>query len=277
MKNYKEILREVGIKNPTVEDWLWLNFKGIKENSELKKFVAPFPPLDLIHNVSGLDNELDFASHGVDIYRALDQASSVPWDNFNKVLDFGSGCGRVARMFKGHNMELNCVDIDSRHIEWIKNNLSYVTSKVNMVNEPLPYDDDMFDCIYSISVLTHVNENYQDFLLNELSRISKPEAYLFLTVHGKRALERALSEKAVFKMLEVENSLFNIAKEEFCKGKHAFILQQQGHLTSERYQYGITFIPESYIYSNWSKWFNIIKVCHGAIHDFQDIVVLKKK
>ena len=83
-------------------------------------------------------------------------------------------------------------------------------------------------------------------------------------------------------MLDIRDDLFEDAWRKFAQGHHAFILQQ-GHLTtqggeknkavSEPFEYGITFIPESYIKNHWSQYFNIIEICDG-IHDFQDIVVL---
>jgi hypothetical protein len=46
-------------------------------------------------------------------------------------------------------------------------------------------------------------------------------------------------------------------------------------LTSKDYQHEITFIPEDYIRSNWSKWFEVVEIFCGVIYDFQDVVVLK--
>ena len=61
-----------------IEDWIWLNRVGCFESVDLIEYVAAFPPSSLISNVSGLDNEKDFASHGCDIYQALSEASPVP-------------------------------------------------------------------------------------------------------------------------------------------------------------------------------------------------------
>jgi len=96
-------------------------------------------------------------------------------------------------------------------------------------------------------------------------------------------------------MLWVDQQLFDKACAEFEQNRHAFILQQ-GHLTTvgsdcadrllqrtvktvieEPYQYGITFIPEPYIFTHWAKWFHVVEIRRGAIHDFQDIVVLRPR
>ena len=43
-----------------------------------RRFVGPFPPRNLVQNVSGLTSEADFASQGADLYLALSKASPKP-------------------------------------------------------------------------------------------------------------------------------------------------------------------------------------------------------
>lgn len=224
-----------------VDDWVWLNRIGAFQYSSLRRYVSPFPPPELMQNVSGLINEKDFASHGADFYIALSQASSIPLSQYESVLDFGCGCGRLARLFKGHPGEVHGCDIDYRHIEWVRQNLTFMNAE--------------------------------------------------LTVHGEQALTRAISEPSIREMLWMEEDHFQRARREFAHGKHAFILQR-GHLTTidseksasqnnaiieEPFEYGITFIPESYIKDHWGRWFDVVDYRHGALHSFQDIVVLRPK
>ena len=144
---------------------------------------------------------------------------------------------------------------------------------------------------------THLNELSQDLFLADLHRVSRSGARLFLTVHGSRALERALAEEGVQTLISVNEKLFKQARTHFQEGKHAFILQQN-YLTTLRWrlknllmrlaekpnnplqkllEYGITFTPESYIRSHWTRWLEIQDFQLAAIHDFQDIVVLSPK
>jgi len=286
-----------------VEDWIWLNRTGVFENPGLREFVSPFPPVELMQNVSGLEIEHDFASHGADLFLALSQASPIALTEYKKLLDFGCGCGRLARMFKNCPHELFGCDVDARHVDWIDKNLKYMKAVHSSVRPPLPYQDNSFDGIISVSVFTHLNETSQDEFLMELYRVSQPGARLFLTVHGDRALQRALTEHTIREMIWVDEELFQKARKNFAQDKHAFILQQ-GHLTTtakketaksflrrfmkrwrpqsansrlqvrEPFEYGIAFLSENYIRSHWSRWFEIQDFRHGAIHDFQDIIVL---
>ena len=92
----------------------------------------------------------------------------------------------------------------------------------------------------------------------------------------------------------MDDTLFGQVEKIFFKNKYGFILQQ-GHLTvnvswsyklkklfgmdvaDQPFEYGISFISEKYIHKHWSRWFDIIVIHPGVIHDFQDIVVLTPK
>ena len=193
---------ELGCRLPR-EEWLWLNGVGIFEDPGLRKYVAPFPPPELMQNVSGLSNESDFAAHGNDIFTALEVASPRRLAEFARILDFGCGCGRLARMFKGHPHQVFGCDIDERHVRFVNQSFDHMTAKLSQTHPPLPYPNDYFDAIISISVFTHLNERSQDEFLADLHRVSAPGAFLFLTTHGGRALQRALEEDAIWKLIAV--------------------------------------------------------------------------
>ena len=283
----------LGCKMP-LQEWIDLNRTEVFADPSLRQFVGPFPPRNLMQNVSGLTSEADFGSHGADLYLALSKASPKPLTDFESILDFGCGCGRLARMFKGHPHRVSGCDIDRRHIDWMRSAIDYVDARVSPVYPPLPYDDSEFDAIISISIFTHLAEKSQDEFLADLRRVSMPRSHLLLTVHGERALERAVREPAIRRMIEVPDDLFEAAQQSFRAGQYSFILQQ-GHLTtvgpdgqlreadanlqviSEPFEYGITFLPESYVRSHWNRWFQIVDYRHGAIHDFQDIVVMRPR
>lgn len=258
------------------EAWARLNRDGARPDSQLRNFVAAFPPEYLMQNVSGLVSESDFASHGADFWLALSKLSPKPLSSYDSLLDFGCGCGRLGRMFKGHPGAVHGCDIDHRHVDWVHENLPFYVTQLTKPDAPLPYEDDKFDLIVSISIFTHLTEYSQDLLLAELHRISSKNGLLMLTIHGERATERAISEPQIWDMISVDQGLFKQAKAKFDKGEHAFILQG-GHLTNADFEYGITFIPRSYISSRWGKWFHLENHASGAIHDFQDVIVLRPK
>jgi SAM-dependent methyltransferase len=257
-------------------DWIVFNRDLAFYSPQALALVAPFPPTELMQNVSGLTVPKDFAAHGCDILEALTIASPTPINELTNILDFGVGVGRLARMFKGFRGKYTGIDVDARHVEWVSSALDYVTGIVTKPKQALPLTDKYFDCIISISVFTHMNEHDQFFYLKELARVAQAGSSLFLTVHGERALQRAETESQIFQMLSVKRSEITETRHHFLSEGFNFILQQ-GHLTSSNYDYGITFISENYIEREWSKYFDVVQIFSGAIHDFQDIVLLKAR
>ena len=281
----------LGCRMPLAQ-WVQLNRVDVFNNPSLLAHVSPFPPRDLMQNVSGLVSDRDFASHGADFFIALSEASPKPLSEYRSILDFGCGCGRLSRFFKGHSGRVCGCDIDHRHVDWIGQSLNFVDAKLSSVHPPIPYRDDEFEAVISISIFTHLNERSQDEFLAELTRVTAPDGYLFLTVHGERALQRARSEPTIRSMIDVPDDAFAKAQADFAAGQHGFILQH-GHLTTteqtpadrngkeklvdDGFEYGITFVPEKYVRDHWSRWFDIVDYRTGALHDFQDLVVLRPR
>lgn len=235
--------------------------------------MAPFPPAELMQNTTGLDQNEAFADQGAHFLRILSDASPQPLGTYDAVLDFGIGVGRLARMFKGFSGRYTGVDVDARHVAWVASALDYVEAIATSPHAALPLEDGRFDCIISISVFTHLSEADHLFYLSELARVSRPGATVMLTVHGERALERANTDELIFDLLEIPEPEVEAVREVFPDPGFRFVLQN-GHLTSDEYEYGISFIGRTYIERTWSRYFDVVDVLPGAIHDFQDVVVL---
>ncbi|MCB4769833.1 class I SAM-dependent methyltransferase [Ancylobacter sp. Lp-2] len=259
--------------NGDLEEWLQSNLATQTPADRAR--LAPFPPAELMHNTSGLMSEQDFARHGIDLVRALAKASPRPPAQFGDLLDFGVGVGRLARLFHGYDHRYVGVDIDRRHVNWIGSSLRHVEAYHTQPAAPLPLADQSFDTVVSISVFSHLCEADQLIHLADLSRLTRPGGYLFLSVHGQRALTRALTETKIVDMLSIPTWDIERARRVFEYGSGYSFVVQAGHLTTDEHPYGITFISERYIRSVWSRWFEVVDVASGAIHDFQDIVVLK--
>ncbi|MBL8629140.1 MAG: class I SAM-dependent methyltransferase [Rhodospirillaceae bacterium] len=257
--------------------WLEFNRSTAFESADHLALVAPFPPYDRMLITTGLSEPRDFASHGYDILKALSAASPQPLASFHDVLDFGVGAGRLARMFKGFRGRYTGIDVDGRNVAWVASALNYVKAIHTKPRKSLPFADGQFDLVISVSVFSHMSEKDHLFYLNEMARIAKPGAVIMLTTHGERALHRAQTEPAVFKMLQVSEGAVKKAHTELSQGGFRFIRQWRGHLNSLFYAYGITFISSAYIHRVWAKFFDVLDICSGAIHDFQDVVVLRKR
>ena len=239
---------------------------------------AAFPPGPLMQRVSGLTDHKDFAQHGRDIYSALESSDPAPLHGFKSILDFGVGCGRLARMFHDFGGAYTGVDVDGELVEWVNQALPWVKAVTSVAGKPLPFPDASFDCVMSVSVFTHMNETDSKFYLKELRRVTRPGAMLLLTVHGIRSIERALAEPRVLQMLAIPQSsvieadlVLKDANRGFC------FVPQASHLATASYDYGETFVSERYIEREWSAFFDVTRVVRGAIHDFQDVAVVRRQ
>lgn len=257
--------------------WLEFNRTGAFQSDAALSLAAPFPPLDRMHVTTGLTEPRDFASHGYDLLKALSDASPKPLATFEDILDFGVGAGRLARMFKGYRGRYTGVDVDRQNILWVAETLPWVSAIHTRPRRPLPFPEGRFDAVISISVFSHMNEKDQFFYLGELARIVRPGAIVMLSIHGERALARAETEEKIFKMLQVPPEALVKTRRKLSEGGFRFIRHWWGHLTTLFYAYGQTFISRAYIEREWKKYFDVLDIRSGAIHDFQDIVVLKAR
>jgi SAM-dependent methyltransferase len=148
----------------------------------------PVPPAQLRVRVGPAHADLDtFLSTGERHARLIDELletqGSTP-EASAPILDFGCGCGRVARYWQGRDLGLHGCDVNERMIEWCRRNLAG-TYEVNALDPPLPYPDDTFGMAYAFSVFTHLPEALQQRWLGEFRRVLRPGGYLLFSTLGE--------------------------------------------------------------------------------------------
>ncbi len=153
---------------------------------------GPVPPALMRFRVSELLSVDEFDRIGSGCARLICEyldKKGVDLSKPARILDFGCGCGRIAKwIIRGHrNLEFHGVDVDAAAIEWCSNNLHPGRFHATGPVPPLPFPRAHFDAIYCLSVFTHLNEEMQDLWLGELSRALKPTGLLLLTVHSDSA------------------------------------------------------------------------------------------
>ena len=119
-----------------------------------------------------------------------------PLKRFEHVLDFGCGSGRLALWLRylHEEISLHGVDINDDAINWCKSHIDDVDFSLSAPKPPLGFDDASMDLVVAISVMTHLDETYQDEWLAEPRRITKPGGLVMLTVHGPDTARLALRD-----------------------------------------------------------------------------------
>ena len=216
------------------------------------------------YNVTGRPFADFFLKSGQITFERLRDAlkqSGFEFDSFDKILEFGVGCGRLARWVIPNldKDKFYGVDIDAKSIEWCKKSLAGEFS-INEIRPPLKFANDNFGLIYSYSVFTHLDEKTQFAWLEELKRVTKKDGILLITIRGKDDHEKVNLDDLDEVELEKEGFLF--------KKSNRWNL-------GESYQ--TTFHTKKYILENYSKYFEILSYVENTHKRFgQDIVIMKK-
>jgi SAM-dependent methyltransferase len=183
------------------------------------------------------------------------------------VLDWGVGCGRVARHFPAdHSDALTGCDIDRDNIEWCSRHLpgTFVASQLT---PPLPFGDASFDIVYGISVFTHFREAMQLRWLEELARVTAPGALLLLTTHGQTAIDFSRLSPAEYARVTQDVQRTGIV----VSGTNT---QLDGHAEHEG-EYVNVYHSADYVRRTWGRFFDVLHILPGYILH-HDLVVLRK-
>jgi SAM-dependent methyltransferase len=192
-------------------------------------------------------------------------------DEFDRVLDWGCGCGRILRHLLPPTgpKHLSACDIDAEAIAWIAGNLPAVEASVTGGLPPLPYGDTSFDLIFNHSVMSHLDAAYQDAWLRELKRVLRPGGIATLSVHGAHAFQGFLN-----KLPQGPDRAARAA--ELRSRGIVFLTSKSGLLSLFPEFYRTSFNDPAYIFDHWARVLNIrCYIPQGALNQ-QDLVVLQR-
>jgi SAM-dependent methyltransferase len=178
-----------------------------------------------------------------------------------RILDFGAGPGRLIQPM--HNLfptaRLSGSDIDAEAIGWAQRHLGHIADfRVNAPEPPLPFPDEAFDLIYSISIFTHLPEQMQWGLLSELRRILKPGGVLLTTKLDPAAYDLPADVKA--------------------QGVGSGFAFWGGAAATEGLPgfYRLAYHTKDYVAREWGRYFEVLHIGAHDLNDTQDAVLLRR-
>jgi len=176
-----------------------------------------------------------------------------------KILDWGCGPGRIIRhigKFLHHkSFNLYGSDYNKASIHWCQNKLPNICFTLNNLIPPFEYQSNFFDCVYALSVFTHLSKNMHFAWIKELRRILKPNGILIITTHG---------------LTSSQNRLLNHEREKFDSGK--LVVRSKIKEGSKWY---LAYQPRMFMQNTLLKDFEILFLGEAAYYE-QDIWVAKK-
>ncbi len=242
----------------------------------------PLPPADLILRVASSfdanDIERNLRSFDLDAFThlgCLERALAVvgrSLTDFDRLLDFGCGCGRFLRHLGpiADQVEIHGTDIDAEMIEWVRANLPYGYYEIAPHEPPTPYPEHYFDLVINHSVFTHLDERLQDLWLGELQRITRPGAFLLLSIEGQsswnrtcEASERVGDDPERWRAeLESRGILF-ITDDHFVGSTHPDFYHSTVH-------------APWYIFEHWTRFFDLAAYIPDGSWT-QDLLVMRRR
>jgi ubiquinone/menaquinone biosynthesis C-methylase UbiE len=150
------------------------------------------------------DDEVQMGMHGtvsrqsvagaMKFYRFITEhatASGVPIAGSCRLLDFGTGWGRMLRPFMRDLRLENLYGVEPN--PWFcmlaRGHNPYVSIVKSEYEPPLPFGQGVFNAVTSWSVFSHLGERMARSWLYEFHRVCAPGARLYLTTWGKRFFE----------------------------------------------------------------------------------------
>jgi SAM-dependent methyltransferase len=225
------------------------------------------PPVHLRRRVHGADDRASFENIGRIVADTLFAYLKVDDNNAHfRALDFGVGCGRVLvplnklcrRRSSFHDrVQWYGSDIDREAIAWCQRNLPPVGEfVVNNPAPPLPFGDQFFDFIFSISVFTHLPEDMQFAWLAELRRVLRVGGTAVLSTLPMALVGKSADED------KTSRGFYYSPGGKGTKGLPGF--------------YQDAFHNRQYIEREWSRYFLIEHYREKGIADHQDLILCKR-
>jgi SAM-dependent methyltransferase len=155
----------------------------------------PLPPSRLRLLVDGRSGDGErFLQMGALMAGSIRRAvagSGAEMAEMGAILDFGCGCGRVARNWAQlDGPEVHGSDYNDELVSWCEASLPFLRAGRNQLAPPTRYEAESFDLVYALSVLSHLSEPLQDAWVAEFRRLLRPGGLLIVSVLGGSLRDR---------------------------------------------------------------------------------------
>lgn len=219
----------------------------------------------------------EFLGHGERMTREIRQELLSLLGGFNsdqRVLDFGCGIGRIAlKLWHDQKLPTHGCDINPEAISYLGEQLKDGPELiVTEYTPPLPYPDNFFDAIFSISIWTHLPLSLQLPWLEEMHRIIKPGGCALISISSAESLPIRKKRLPMWEPYSEED----LEREGILFVEYRYLEKTPEAYPGVTESYGSALHDFNHVKETWGQVFSSVEIKPKAVHNSQDLVVLKK-
>lgn len=180
--------------SPSVHSWVsaalrrWGDVSRVDAGPRDANDPIPVPPVEMRQLVGPTTEDAFDNPTGTPVFKYLEPA------HYESVLDFGCGCGRLARQLiqqRPRPGRYAGIDLHPGMIAWCQENLAPHAADFSFHHhdvfydafnpgpgkplwKPFPFDDDEFTLVVAVSVFTHLTQDQSAEYLGEVARVLRP-------------------------------------------------------------------------------------------------------
>lgn len=186
-----------------------------------------------------------------------------------KLLDFGCGVGRVLLPLSTMlDVQWHACDVNGNAIEYLRRAVPGCKSFVTGYEPSLPFDNNMFDCIYSISIWTHLPIALQLPWLLEIKRILRPGGLALISTSGLHVVN-VRRERG-------DSGWEEIFPEDLAEAGIIYRSYSYGGLPGIDGSYGLASHDPAFIQRVWGQVMPVLMTRQRAIEAMQDLHMMTK-
>ena len=248
-----------------VPDILWtsLSLSGVE--------LPPTPPEQIQRNWCG-NSGVGLAAQTSEFYSLVKQAharyASSPLADV-RLLDFGCGWGRLARLFLKELSpeQIHGCDPDEQILAWCRR-IPGTFRRCDPRPRTLPFDEP-FDLAYAFSVFTHLGPKTHRQALEAIHGALKPGALFVATIRPRTFVEVREFQSITSRPLAELQAAYDAG--EYLHEPYNWPAVD-GEVT-----YGETVVPLQYVEAHWSDLFELLAVLPFASDPYQVPLVLRRR
>lgn len=194
-----------------------------------------------------------------------------PSDPPPRVLDLGCGVGRVflPLYFSRCDFALAACDVDADAVSYLSRQVTAPVF-ISESEPPLPVPDGSFDCIYSVSLWTHVCPEAGRRWLEELRRVLRPGGLALVTTGGYTCVDSWRRRQKGWS----ESTPERLRRHGLLFREYDSYLKDPAAYPGIAGRYGLTAYDPHYIAASWCSTFEVQSIEEAVIDGVQDLVTM---